>query len=81
MPEAVHQYRDQLEGRSIWVRKATILPVEAIVRGYITGEQSGIVARTLAMVARADQRKIPAEIATAQAQRGQSTKSRARCTT
>lgn len=37
MPQLVHQYRDQLEGRSIWVRKATILPVEAIVRGYITG--------------------------------------------
>lgn len=40
MPTLVHQYRDQLEGRSIWVRKATILPVEAIVRGYITGALS-----------------------------------------
>ncbi|GAA6016204.1 hypothetical protein JCM10207_000431 [Rhodosporidiobolus poonsookiae] len=37
MPEEVHQYRDQLDGRAILVRKATILPVEAIVRGYITG--------------------------------------------
>ncbi|KAL8279217.1 hypothetical protein RQP46_008473 [Phenoliferia psychrophenolica] len=37
MPQEVHQYRDQLVGRSIWVRKAQVLPVEAIVRGYITG--------------------------------------------
>lgn len=40
MPKLVHQYRDQLQGRSIWVRKASILPVEAIVRGYITGAPS-----------------------------------------
>ncbi|GAA5864709.1 hypothetical protein JCM8547_008277 [Rhodosporidiobolus lusitaniae] len=37
MPEVVRQYRDQLEGRTILVKKAQILPVEAIVRGYITG--------------------------------------------
>ncbi|GAA5858703.1 hypothetical protein JCM1840_006520 [Sporobolomyces johnsonii] len=37
MPQEVQKYRDQLEGRAIWVRRATILPVEAIVRGYITG--------------------------------------------
>lgn len=37
MPAAVQEYADQLEGRSIWVRRAQILPVEAIVRGYITG--------------------------------------------
>ncbi len=37
MPESVKTYRDQLEGRSILVRKLAILPVEAIVRGYITG--------------------------------------------
>ncbi|GAA5902206.1 hypothetical protein JCM8208_002504 [Rhodotorula glutinis] len=37
MPAEVHQYRDQLDGRAILVRKATVLPVEAIVRGYITG--------------------------------------------
>jgi phosphoribosylaminoimidazole-succinocarboxamide synthase len=37
MPESVKQYRDQLEGRSIMVNKLEILPVEAIVRGYITG--------------------------------------------
>lgn len=38
MPTAVQEYADQLEGRSIWVKRATILPIEAIVRGYITGE-------------------------------------------
>lgn len=40
MPNEVQQYRSQLEGRSIWVRRAQVLPVEAIVRGYITGEKS-----------------------------------------
>ncbi|EPQ28101.1 uncharacterized protein PFL1_04428 [Pseudozyma flocculosa PF-1] len=29
--------RDQVEGRSMLVRRAEVLPVEAIVRGYITG--------------------------------------------
>lgn len=37
MPANVQEYRDQLEGRSMLVKKLTILPVEAIVRGYITG--------------------------------------------
>ena len=37
MPASVQAYRDQLEGRSMLVKKLTILPVEAIVRGYITG--------------------------------------------
>ncbi|GAA5999227.1 hypothetical protein JCM5350_002577 [Sporobolomyces pararoseus] len=37
MPQAVQQYKDQLDGRAIWVRRAQVLPVEAIVRGYITG--------------------------------------------
>ncbi|KAL2917332.1 Bifunctional purine biosynthetic protein ade1 [Polyrhizophydium stewartii] len=37
MPAAVQKYRDQLEHRSLLVRKLRILPVEAIVRGYITG--------------------------------------------
>jgi phosphoribosylaminoimidazole-succinocarboxamide synthase len=38
MPEEVRQYREQLEGRTMLVRKARIIPMEAIVRGYITGE-------------------------------------------
>ncbi|KAL1932890.1 hypothetical protein VTP01DRAFT_8568 [Rhizomucor pusillus] len=37
MPENVQKYRDQLEGRSILVKKMRVLPIEAIVRGYITG--------------------------------------------
>ena len=37
MPAAVQAYRDQLAGRSMLVRRLSILPIEAIVRGYITG--------------------------------------------
>ena len=40
MPEEVRQNREQLEGRSILVRKAEVIQLEAIVRGYITGEYS-----------------------------------------
>ena len=36
-PEALAPYRDMLEGRSVLVKKAKPLPVECIVRGYITG--------------------------------------------
>ena len=38
MPEEVRQYRDQLEGRSMLVKKAKVIPLEAIVRGYLTGK-------------------------------------------
>lgn len=38
MPAEVRQYKDQLEGRTMLVRKAKVVPLEAIVRGYITGE-------------------------------------------
>jgi phosphoribosylaminoimidazole-succinocarboxamide synthase len=37
MPAQVQKYRDQLEGRTMLVRRLRILPVEAIVRGYLTG--------------------------------------------
>ncbi|KAI9481400.1 MAG: phosphoribosylaminoimidazole-succinocarboxamide synthase [Benjaminiella poitrasii] len=37
MPEKVQKYRKQLEGRSILVKKMRVVPIEAIVRGYITG--------------------------------------------
>lgn len=30
-------YKEQLDGRSMLVRRAKVLPIEAIVRGYITG--------------------------------------------
>ena len=36
-PAETHKYRDQLEGRSMLVKKAEPLPVECIVRGYISG--------------------------------------------
>jgi len=36
-PEVFWQYRDVLEGRSMLVRKTRPLPVECIVRGYISG--------------------------------------------
>ncbi|KAJ3208988.1 Bifunctional purine biosynthetic protein ade1 [Entophlyctis luteolus] len=37
MPSSVLKYKDKLDGRSMLVKKLKILPVEAIVRGYITG--------------------------------------------
>ncbi|KAJ1720695.1 Bifunctional purine biosynthetic protein ade1 [Coemansia erecta] len=37
MPAAVQQYRDQLRGRSLLVKKVSVLPIEAIVRGYLAG--------------------------------------------
>ncbi|KAI8994827.1 phosphoribosylaminoimidazole-succinocarboxamide synthase [Pilobolus umbonatus] len=37
MPQKVQKYRSQLEGRSILVKKMRVIPIEAIVRGYITG--------------------------------------------
>lgn len=37
MPAAVQRYADQLAGRSMLVRQLEILPVEAIVRGYLAG--------------------------------------------
>jgi phosphoribosylaminoimidazole-succinocarboxamide synthase len=36
-PVATHAYRDQLEGRSMLVKKARPLPIECIVRGYVSG--------------------------------------------
>ncbi|MFM8472069.1 MAG: phosphoribosylaminoimidazolesuccinocarboxamide synthase [Candidatus Kapaibacterium sp.] len=36
-PAETHEYRDQLEGRSMLVRKAQPLPIECVVRGYLAG--------------------------------------------
>jgi len=36
-PEPLPQYREQLEGRSMLVRRARMLPVECVVRGYLAG--------------------------------------------
>jgi len=35
---SLDEYRDQLEGRSMVVKKCEVVKIEAIVRGYITGE-------------------------------------------
>jgi phosphoribosylaminoimidazole-succinocarboxamide synthase len=36
-PEICHQYREELEGRSMLVRRTKVMPIECIVRGYISG--------------------------------------------
>ena len=36
-PEVCHPHLDVLNGRSMLVKKATVLPVECVVRGYIIG--------------------------------------------
>jgi phosphoribosylaminoimidazole-succinocarboxamide synthase len=36
-PDALQVYEDQLEGRSMIVRKAAPFPVECVVRGYLSG--------------------------------------------
>jgi phosphoribosylaminoimidazole-succinocarboxamide synthase len=36
-PEACRPYASELEGRTMWVKKARVLPAECIVRGYLAG--------------------------------------------
>ncbi len=36
-PAALRPYRDQIEGRSMLVRKAKVFPVECVARGFLTG--------------------------------------------
>lgn len=36
-PKECHQYADVLEGRSMLVKKTDVIPIESVVRGYITG--------------------------------------------
>jgi phosphoribosylaminoimidazole-succinocarboxamide synthase len=36
-PEALRPYKDQLEGRSMLVQRATMFPVECVARGYLAG--------------------------------------------
>jgi phosphoribosylaminoimidazole-succinocarboxamide synthase len=36
-PAALQAYGDQLQGRSMLVKKAQMIPVECVVRGYLTG--------------------------------------------
>src|ERR687898_647064 len=36
-PKVVRDFADQLEGRSMLVEKATVLPIECVARGYLAG--------------------------------------------
>ena len=36
-PEPLRQYRDQLEGRSMLVKRATMVDIECVARGYLAG--------------------------------------------
>src|SRR5205085_6982562 len=36
-PESLRRYEDQLRGRSIIVSKADMVPIECVVRGYLSG--------------------------------------------
>ena len=36
-PANIRQFSDQLEGRSMLVRKAKVFPVECVARGFLTG--------------------------------------------
>ena len=36
-PEALRQYRDQLAGRSMLVKKLDMIPIECVARGYVSG--------------------------------------------
>ena len=36
-PEVCRPYRDQLEGRSMLVKRTKVVPIECIVRGYLSG--------------------------------------------
>jgi phosphoribosylaminoimidazole-succinocarboxamide synthase len=40
MPEEIRRYKEQLEGRTMLVKRAKVIPLEAIVRGYLTGRSS-----------------------------------------
>jgi len=36
-PPQVAEYSDMLRGRTMWVRQAKVIPVECVVRGYLSG--------------------------------------------
>lgn len=36
-PDKLHPHADQLAGRSMYVRKARVVPIECVVRGYLAG--------------------------------------------
>src|SRR5207244_6394664 len=36
-PATLHEFRQQLEARSMLVKKASVLPIECVARGYLAG--------------------------------------------
>jgi phosphoribosylaminoimidazole-succinocarboxamide synthase len=36
-PHTLRPFRDQIDGRSMLVKKATVVPIECVVRGYLAG--------------------------------------------
>src|SRR5436309_14562665 len=36
-PAELREHREQLEGRSMLVKKATVIPIECVARGYLAG--------------------------------------------
>lgn len=70
MPPALRPYAEQLEGRSMLVRKVKILPIECIVRGYLSGsgwkeyQQSGKVCGVTLPAGLRESDKLPAPIFT-----------------
>ena len=69
-PSVLHPYIDQLEGRSMLVRKVKIVPIECIVRGYLAGsgwkeyQQSGTVCGIALPAGLRESDKLPAPIFT-----------------
>ncbi len=69
-PEVCRKYRDVLEGRSMLVKKAELIPLECIVRGYITGsglkdyQQTGMVCGIKLPAGLVDSEKLPVTIFT-----------------
>lgn len=69
-PAVTHKYRDQLEGRSMLVKKAKPLPVECIVRGYVSGSgwkeyrQTGSICGISLPVGLVESQKLPEPIFT-----------------
>ena len=70
MPEPVKTHADILDGRSMLVKKAEVLPIECVVRGYLAGsaqreyEQTGAVCGVALAPGLREAEKLPAAIFT-----------------
>lgn len=69
-PEPARAFAHVLEGRSMWVRKAEVVPVECVVRGYLAGsawkeyEESGTIGRQPAPHGLVESARLPEPIFT-----------------